>query len=302
MPDAALVATEEQFVGLLTAGAGGHDIEVRRYGMRGIPRGPAASTYLAEEYLPLADLWDAGPDAVLVTGSEPLAASLADEPYWPELVALLEVAQTRPTSLFLSCLAAHAALFALDGLDRVLLPGGKCSGVFAHEVTERSPLTRGLAGPVLLPHSRYNEIPTAGALAAGWTLVLDSPVGWGAIRSRRGDADMLLVQGHPEYGATTLLREYRRDLGRYLRGERPARPGLPVGLVDAADLRAIEAYHRRAVTGPPDAGLIEQLPFDEMGRRVTATWRPTAETLYTNWIAGIVARRPARDLAGPAER
>ena len=31
-------------------------------------------------------------------------------------------------------------------------------------------------------------------------------------------------QGHPEYGAQTLLKEYRRDIKRFLRGERETYP------------------------------------------------------------------------------
>jgi homoserine O-succinyltransferase len=301
MPDSALLATEQQFVGLLEAGAGRRAFEVRRYGMAGIPRGARTTAYLAEEYLPLEGLWDDEPDAVIVTGSEPLAASLSDEPYWPQLVALLADAATRPTSLLLSCLAAHAALLALDGLDRMALPG-KCSGVFVHTVTGASTVTDGLHSPVLIPHSRYNEIPTAAVVGAGWQVVLQSPVGWGAIRARRGAADLLLVQGHPEYEPTTLLREYRRDIGRYLRRERTVRPGLPRDLVCEADRPAIEAFHRAALTGPPDARLLDTFPWDEVGARTKGEWRGTAEKLYTNWIDGILANRPARDLAGPAER
>ena len=39
----------------------------------------------------------------------------------------------------------------------------------------------------------------------------------------------LFFQGHPEYEADTLLREYRRDVGRFLGGEREDYPAMPLG-------------------------------------------------------------------------
>jgi homoserine O-succinyltransferase/O-acetyltransferase len=308
MPDAALVSNEQQFVGLLEAGAGGRLLEVRRYGLSGIPRGPRTADYLRTEYLPLDQLWEGEPDALIVTGSEPLADSLADEPYWDEFVRLLEVAASRPTSVLLSCLSAHAALLALDGIDRSMLPA-KCSGVFAHDLSAAGRpdgsagpagpgLTDGMEAPALMPHSRHNDVPTDAVAAAGWQVLMSSPVGWGAITARRSEADLLLVQGHPEYAPATLLREYRRDVGRYQRGERSVAPGLPSGCVAPGDGEAIEAFHRRVLAAGPGgadtAGLNVNLnvsfDFDAAGARATAPWRGMAETLYTNWIARIVAR------------
>ena len=43
----------------------------------------------------------------------------------------------------------------------------------------------------------------------------------------------LFLQGHPEYEAGTLLREYRRDIARFLRGEREHYPAVPQGYFDA---------------------------------------------------------------------
>src|SRR2546430_13670792 len=37
----------------------------------------------------------------------------------------------------------------------------------------------------------------------------------------------LFLQGHPEYERTTLFKEYRRDVGRFLSGEQSSYPPLP---------------------------------------------------------------------------
>jgi homoserine O-succinyltransferase len=301
MPDSALVATERQFLGLLEVAAGSLPLDVRRYGLGGIPRGPRAAAYLRAEYLPLEHLWESEPDALIITGSEPLAASLPGEPYWAEFVRLLDWAAQRPTSVLLSCLSAHAALFALDGLERVRLPE-KCSGVFPHELCGSSSLTAGLDRPALMPHSRYNDVPTDVVAAAGWEVILRSEVGWGAITGRRSQSELLLVQGHPEYGASTLLREFRRDVGRYLRAERTVPPTVPRGCVAAEDRPAIEEFHRAVVAGVHGEEYLDSFAWDEAGARVGRDWQEMAETLYSNWVAGIMGRRSAADRPRAAGR
>jgi homoserine O-succinyltransferase len=248
MPDAAFVESERQFLGLVGVGAGAGPVEVRRYGLSGVPRSSQVTKYQRREYLPLDGLWEGEPDVLMVTGSEPRADALVDEPYWSELVDLLAEASTRPTSIMLSCLAAHAALLALDGIERNRLPA-KCTGIFAHDIAGASPLTGGMQGPVLMPHSRINDVPTEAVLAAGWEVLMISPAGWGAITARRGQAELLLLQGHPEYAAAQLLREYRRDVGRYLRGERPTPPDRPDDSVAPSDLPALARFHHEVLTG-----------------------------------------------------
>jgi homoserine O-succinyltransferase len=284
MPDAALADTERQFVALLDAGAGARPVEVRRYCLPGPARAGAAGAHLAAAYLPLDGLWADGPDAVIVTGAEPQAGRLADEPFWDDLVALLDRATARPVALLLSCLAAHAALAALDGIGRVPL-GAKCSGVFPHRV-RASTHTLGMGAEVPVPHSRHNDVPTAAVAAAGWDVLLSSPVGWGAVAARRGRADMLLVQGHPEYAPTTLLREWRRDLRRHTRGERPDLPSPPVGVLDGPDRHALDDIARAVGRGAP----VDDAAFDAVAARAGAPWRPAASVLVGRWLDAAAAR------------
>lgn len=299
MPDAAFAATERQFLGLLDAGATAchATVEVRRYAFAAVPRGPKATAHLPGRYFPLSELWASAPDLVVVTGSEPGGGPIESEPYRPELLRLLDWALARPTALLLSCLAAHLALHALDGLDRVPL-AGKRTGVFAHPAGPRSPLTAGMPAPALVPHSRLNEVPAGAVAAAGWELVLAAPeVGWTAAVGRRAASEVLLLQGHPEYDTTSLLREYRRDALRYLTGERTAPPVLPAGCVDRADSCAIAALQDRILAGPPDPALLAGFDFESAIGRVPCPWRPTAVRLYANWIGRAAARR---GLAAPA--
>src|ERR1051325_7290140 len=81
MPDAALQATERQFVGLLNAAADGLAVTLRPYAIAEIPRAEWGREYVARNYAPIDELWDSGIDALIVTGTEPRSPNLRDEPY-----------------------------------------------------------------------------------------------------------------------------------------------------------------------------------------------------------------------------
>ena len=144
MPDTPFLATQRQFAGLL-AEAAGEDFEVRLrlYGLEGVARGELARAAMAETYAGQEALQAIGADALIITGAEPQAADLREEPYWPELARLIEWAQQETCSTLFSCLAAHAAVLHLDGIARRRLPA-KASGVFTFARRAEGPLTRGL--------------------------------------------------------------------------------------------------------------------------------------------------------------
>src|SRR5215471_8783135 len=115
MPDAALESTERQFLELLNAAA--HDIPVRLrlFSLPDVPRADAGRRHLDASYSGIAALWNSRLDGLIVTGTEPRAPSLADEPYWGSLAAVLDWARANTASTVWSCLAAHAAVLHIDG-------------------------------------------------------------------------------------------------------------------------------------------------------------------------------------------
>ena len=293
MPDAAFAATERQFRGLLEAAGRGRPVHLRLASLPDPGRGGAVRRHLDERYEDLAALERRPPDALVVTGSEPRCRDLREEPTWPDLASLLGWAEEATHSVVLSCLAAHGALLATDGIERRRMDR-KLSGVFPQWVDGDHPLTRAV-GPLACPHSRLHDVP-AGALEAGGYRILvgSDAVGW-TVAARDGACLRLLVQGHPEYDATTLLREYRRDVRRFLDGERDDYPELPDGYLGASATARLERFRRRALHRP--AGIAEQFPFDACAAGLEASWRVPMVRLLANWIAELRARK-----AGPARR
>lgn len=289
MPDSAFVQTEGQFLDLLDVGSGHQGLAVRLYAMPGVPRGEATARRIAEWYTPFSELFSDPPQLLIVTGSNPIEPALEDEPIWPDLVRLLHWASSSVPSMLLSCLSAHAGLTVFDGLQRQPLPV-KCTGVFPQLVQSAASLTGGLGSDVVLPHSRVSTVPTAQVEAAGYAVPVQSPeVGWSVATRQVDHCSVVLMQAHPEYGPTSLLREYQRDVRRYVRRERDDLPVLPKDCSAPEDADRLAGLQRQLISGDRDPMLFESFPFADLQFRAPWSWRTVATQLYTNWLDTVLA-------------
>ena len=121
MPDPALEATEGQFGSLLAAAAGTLPVRLRHVWLPEVPRGPQALERLNRRYFSIERAVADPPDGLIVTGMEPRAATLEEEPTGIAWCRLLEWAQTHTASSIWSCLAAHVAADSC-----VVYGGGVC--------------------------------------------------------------------------------------------------------------------------------------------------------------------------------
>ena len=108
MPDAAVFATQRQFIRLLDDGAQAFDVTLGLMTLSSVDRSVEARAEMAGLYRDAAHLAASSTDAIIVTGAEPRAAELFDEPYWPELTRLFDTARAHSFATLASCLAAHA--------------------------------------------------------------------------------------------------------------------------------------------------------------------------------------------------
>jgi len=288
MPDAALDATERQFRALLMAAGGSLDVRLTLYTLPEVPRSDFGRRQV-QRYSSIDDLWEREHDGLIVTGTEPRSADLTDEPYWDSLTAVLEWAEQQTHSTILSCLAAHAGILHIDGIVRRPLDG-KRFGVFECVRVADHPLTAATPPRLPMPHSRWNEVPEDALLACGYR-VLTRSEGAGVdlfVKQRR--SLFVFFQGHPEYDAVTLLLEYRRDIGRFLRRERDTYPSMPEGYFDDDTVRVLTALRARAVSDRREE-LLSEFPVATAAGRVTHSWRTSAESLYRNWLAFIASRK-----------
>jgi homoserine O-succinyltransferase/O-acetyltransferase len=293
MPDPALKSTERQFKELLNVASGDLAIRVQLYSLPEVPRAQAVSAYIAESYEDFGDLWTSRLDGLIVTGTEPVEARLPQEPYWRSLTALVDWADKHSIATVWSCLAAHAAVYHLDKIDRQRFPD-KLTGVFdcariaAHQIVTDTP------GHWCMPHSRCNDLPESALVAAGYQILSRSPAAGADMFIKQRDGLFIFLQGHPEYDPDSLLREYQRDVGRFLRGERDLYPLMPQGYFDSDGASAIEGFRVRA-TAQRTIDLLSEFPRIQMLHATARHWRTTAVRIYANWLALLLqSRRPTR--------
>ncbi|MBB2962998.1 homoserine O-succinyltransferase [Methylobacterium sp. R2-1] len=284
MPDSALVQTERQFRRLI-----GHDVDLRLFSLDAVPRGPLGRAHLDRFYATQDALTDAGLDALVVTGAEPKAKRLADEPFFPALAAVVDWAAASGVPTLFSCLAAHAAVLHLDDIERRPLPT-KHSGVYACTAVADHPLLAGMPQTVPVPHSRWNDLPETELTARGYRILRRSDeVGADLFVREGGGAPMVFLQGHPEYDGDTLAREYRRDIGRFLDGERDTCPALPENYYTDASVRRLDAFAAvaRAYRAP---ALHADFPTMAETQPRPAGWQEGAAGLFRNWLVLVSAR------------
>jgi homoserine O-succinyltransferase/O-acetyltransferase len=291
MPDAALEDTESQFFSLLEAAAGKLSVFVYLYYLPDVPRGDRIQDHLAMFYRPADQLRLQRFGGAIITGTEPRQRNLRDEPYWDTLAAIFDWAEQHTSSTVLSCLAAHASVLHSDGIDRHPLPD-KQFGVFEYDRIGEHELTVGLPPVMRFPHSRWNEVLPDALISHGYEVLDQSATaGVNLFVKRKGDSLFVHFQGHPEYSSNTLLKEYRRDIRRFLKQERPTYPSLPHGYFDTTVTNLLADFRTRAEARPSEETLVafpESLATDSLKN----SWHASARAIYRNWLQFIIAQQP----------
>jgi homoserine O-succinyltransferase len=297
MPDGALEATERQLFSLLDSASEGIQIRLSFHGLPNVPRNDLAARHVGDFYSSVENLWDKHLDGLIVTGREPLTSDLRDEPYWDSFAAVVEWAKDNTYSTVWSCLAAHGAVLHMDGIGRIK-SNDKYFGVFECDRLSDHPLTVAAPSSIKLPHSRWNSLSEDALTTCGYSILT---------RSSNSDVDtfvkkykslFVFFQGHPEYDANSLLLEYRRDVGRYLRGEANTYPLIPRDYFDERTAIALKTLQNKAMS-PTSDDLLAEVTATLKNSRIENTWRATATCIYRNWLDYICEQKRLR-LTGTA--
>jgi homoserine O-succinyltransferase/O-acetyltransferase len=298
MPDSALEDTELQFFELLDIASGDVPVFLKLYSLSGIPRTDRGERHLNSFYWGIDDLWNSQFDGVIMTGTEPRRPDLRDEAYWPVLTQVLDWAERNTSSTVLSCLAAHAGVLHSDGIVRHPL-SDKQFGVFEFAKTTEHQLTSGTVASVRFPHSRWNEVRADDLTANGYSVLTQSSEGGVDLFAKRKKRSLFVhFQGHPEYGAQTLLKEYRRDIKRFLRSERETYPSMPKGYFEVAATKLLNDFREIAVSDRREA-VMDGFPEDLVVGTLQKTWQTSAVAVYCNWLQ-YVATKKTEVVAFPA--
>jgi homoserine O-succinyltransferase len=293
MPDSALVSTERQLFDLLSASAGKLIVRLHLYTMETTPRGDWGRDYVRRFYLGINDLLNSSLDGLIVTGAEPKAASLTEEPYWASFEQVIDWARESTQSCVCSCLAVHGAVLHLDGVERHPLPE-KCIGVFTQTKTTDHPLMLDVPSSLRFPHSRWNDVHEGSLVESGYTIFTKSAdAGVDSFVKQHKRSLFVYFQGHPEYEAQTLLGEYRRDIGRFLRRESDNYPTMPKGYFNRDAEETLSTFKREALSDR-QAELFASFPVDRLAQNLRNTWHPAAKRIYRNWLLYLSSQKARR--------
>ncbi len=282
MPDAALTATERQFIHLVGSSNPIAQFFVYPFSLPELNRSERAEEHIRRYYFEFGELAEQGLDALIITGANVINPSLDQEPFWAPLIEIVHWAEANVASTFCSCLATHALVKHFHGIDRVHLPQ-KQWGVYNHKVIRPDhPLLRDVNTRFDAPHSRYNDVSRAQLEAAGCHVLAESESVGVHLAVSPDQFRIVYFQGHPEYGAISLLKEFKRESYRYLSGERQKLPRMPENFLTPAG-EAIAAAYIETIAAA-SSGEAPPFPEDELTVHCDNTWGDTGKAIVNNWL------------------
>ncbi len=287
MPDAALEATERQFLRLVGACNQIAQFHVHPFTIDGLPRSPAATAHIHAYYETFQELQQDGLDALIISGANVTHAHLQDEAFWQPLTEVFAWAKANVTSILCSCLATHALIQNCYGLERTRLPS-KRWGVFSHKILDRThPLVAEINTRFDVPHSRYNEIFQADMVSRGLKVLVASKEAGVHLAVSPDGFRIVFFQGHPEYDDISLLKEYKREVHRFYRGERDDYPPYPENYFDAEAKQLLAEYQEQVKIAKHFDAPLPAMPEHFIIERLDNTWRDSAKAVFNNWLGKV---------------
>jgi homoserine O-succinyltransferase len=284
MPDAALAATEQQFIRLIGNANPIAQFYVYPFSLPELNRDATAEAHIAEHYFDFEQLRKQGLDALIITGANVANPSLDQEDFWAPLMKVVHWAEDNVASVLCSCLATHALLKHHYGIDRQPLPK-KQWGIYSHKIRMREhPLVRDVNTRFDAPHSRYNEITEAQLQEAGLTVLAASDKAGVHLAVSPDLFRVVYFQGHPEYDAVSLLKEYKREVLRFFRGERESGPRYPENYLTPAAEEISRRFFASAQKATQSGDELPDFPEADLYPLVDNTWGDTGKAIVNNWL------------------
>lgn len=201
-------------------------------------------------------------DGMIITGAPVEHMPFEEVEYWEELCEIMEWSLTHVQSTFHICWGAQAGLYYHFGIGKYQLDR-KMFGIFPHSADHKKTiLFRGFDDIFMVPHSRHTGIDRAEIEAVPELKILASSPEAGVFAIKTEEGRQIFITGHPEYDADTLKKEYDRDVAA----------GKPIDLPK------------------------NYFPDNDPTREPPATWRSSANLLYSNWLNYFVYQATPFDL------
>ena len=284
MPDAALAATERQFLRLIGESNPIAQFFVHPFTLDALPRDESARAHIAKYYDSFEQIKQQGLDALIITGANVIGADLSGEVFWEELIEVADWAHENVTSTLCSCLATHAVLDFRYGQKREKQRRKKW-GVYRHQVVNVShPLVDDINSEFDVPHSRWNTVYPQQFEASGLRILVTGDDGCVHLSTSPDGFRTVFFQGHPEYDTVSLLKEYKRDVNLYIRGEISDYPPMPDHYFSDFNAAVLREYQMRVDQSLARQSAIPEFPEHLVVNNLKNTWQDTASAVIGTWL------------------
>ena len=284
MPDAAFKVTELQFLRLVGSSNQIAQFYIPPCTIPDSSRSPEIQAYIKEHYTTFEDLKEDGLDALIITGANPIGANLKKEPFWEKLQEIIEWSKANITSTLASCLSTHAITNSLSRIQRKPL-SKKRWGVYSHRVTQSEhPLLLDSNTRFDVPHSRNNDVSRAQLEVAGYKTLVYSEKGGVHLAVSPDQFRLVFLQGHPEYDRISLLKEYKREIFRFIAGERKEYPPHPENYFGKKVTKMVDYYQELVYAAMEQGNEIPPFPEKKIEPHLDNTWRDTGRAFFNNWL------------------
>ena len=305
MPDSALEATERQFFRLVGESNQIAQFYVHPFSLKELSRNREGQAHIDKYYKTFDQIRADGLDALIITGANVTGPELSTQPFWDPLIDIIDWAYENVTSTLCSCLATHAVLQFRYDQKRERLPE-KRWGVYSHKVVQQQhPLVAGVNTRFNVPHSRFNEIRHEQFERASLGILVESEEAGVHLATSEDGFRIVFCQGHPEYDAISLLKEYKREVMRFINNESDEYPPVPENYLTLQATAILEEYRDQVVMANKLKKEVQPLPEDLIIPTLDNTWHDTAEAVINNWIGKVYQithidrRKPFRDDIDP---
>jgi homoserine O-succinyltransferase len=295
MPDAALKATEMQFFRLIADSNPIAQFYVHPFTLDGLERGAVAQEHIASFYQSFEQVRQEGLDGLIITGANVVGPELSNQPFWEPLKEVVDWAWDNVTSTLCSCLATHAVMQFRYAQKRHPQASKKW-GVFKHRLTRiRHPLTVDINSRFDVPHSRWNAVYPEQFAACGLpVLVTEEDDGCVHLATSEDGFRIVFFQGHPEYDTISLLKEFKREVLRFIAGDLAQFPPFPENYFGCFEAAVFREYRYNLLQAMAQGRQLPEFPEATVEQHLDNSWCDTADAVVGNWL-GLIYQLTHKD-------
>lgn len=261
-------------------------------------RSEAAQAHIDNYYETFDYIKQVGLDALIITGANPVQAQLEDEPFWKPLIEIVEWAMQSVSSTMCSCLASHALVQHYNGIMRYKLEQ-KRWGVYSHRIVDFDhPLVANINTRFDAPHSHVFEVNSRQLRKQDLRVLVSSEDADFHLATSKDGFRFIFFQGHPEYDAISLFKEYKREVSRFISGVRANYPPFPENFLSREATLILNRFRDKALTTNGDTLSMADFPEQQIVPLLDNTWSDTGKAVVNNWL-GLVYQLTSNDRHAP---